>query len=74
MACKSVAEIAGGMGLRSPRQLGLGLRPCSGASAWPTDAHTYPQVARGKGESFRVPLLRRGATHPWSFERATVGL
>ena len=32
----SVAEIAGGMGLRSPQQLALDF-----------DAHTYPQVARG---------------------------
>ena len=53
-----------GMGLRSPQpqQLAFGLRACSGPIARPTDAHTHPQVARRKGESFRVP-----ASQAWVF-------
>ena len=45
MACKSVSEIAGGMGLRSPQQLGLDFAPAQVRSHGLRDAHTYPQVA-----------------------------
>ena len=60
----SVAEIAGGMGLRSsqPQQLALDFAPAQVRSHGLRDAHTYPQVARRKGESFRVP-----ASHAWVY-------
>ena len=55
-----VAEIAGGMGLRSPQpqQLALDFAPAQVRSHGLRDAHTHPQVARRKGESFRVPASR----------------
>ena len=60
----SVAEIAGGMGLRSPQpqQLALDFAPAQVRSHGLRDAHTYPQVARRKGESFRVP-----ASQAWGY-------
>ena len=60
----SVAEIAGGMGLRSPQpqQLGLDFAPAQVRSHGLRDAHTYPLVARRKGASFRVP-----ASQAWGF-------
>ena len=60
----SVAEIAGGMGLRSPQpqQLGLDFAPAQVRSHGIRDAHTYPLVARRKGASFRVP-----ASQAWGF-------
>ena len=60
----SVAEIAGGMGLRSPQpqQLALDFAPAQVRSHGLRDAHTHPQVARRKGESFRVP-----ASQAWVF-------
>ena len=60
----SVAEIAGGMGLRSPQpqQLALDFAPAQVRSHGLRDAHTYPQVARRKGASFRVP-----ASQAWVF-------
>ena len=73
----SVAEIAGGMGLRSPQpqQLALDFAPCSGPIARPTGTRTLIRRLRGARAHPSVsPLLRRGATHPWSFERGTVGL
>ena len=62
MACESVAEIAAGMGLRSPQQLGLDSAPAQVRAHGLRDAHTHPQVARRKGESFRVP-----ASQAWVF-------
>ena len=60
----SVAEIAGGMGLRSPQpqQLALDFAPAQVRSHGLRDAHTYPQVARSQGESFRVP-----ASQAWGY-------
>ena len=60
----TLAEIAGGMGLRSPQpqQLALDFAPAQVRSHGLRDAHTYPQVARRKGESFRVP-----ASQAWGF-------
>ena len=60
----SVAEIAGGMGLRSPQpqQLALDFAPAQVRSHGLRDAHTHPQVARRKGASFRVP-----ASQAWGF-------
>ena len=60
----SVAEIAGGMGLRSPQpqQLALDFAPAQVRSHGLRDAHTYPQVARSQGESFRVP-----ASQAWCY-------
>ena len=60
----SVAEIAGGMGLRSPQpqQLALDFAPAQVRSHGLRDAHTHPQVARRKGESFRVP-----ASQAWGY-------
>ena len=60
----SVAEIAGGMGLRSPQpqQLALDFAPAQVRSHGLRDAHTYPQVARGQGASFRVP-----ASQAWGY-------
>ena len=60
----SVAEIAGGMGLRSPQpqQLALDFAPAQVRSHGLRDAHTYPQVARRKGASFRVP-----ASQAWGY-------
>ena len=60
----SVAEIAGGMGLRSPQpqQLALDFAPAQVRSHGLRDAHTHPQVARRKGASFRVP-----ASQAWVF-------
>ena len=60
----TLAEIAGGMGLRSPQpqQLGLDFVPAQVRSHGLRDAHTHPQVARRKGESFRVP-----ASQAWVF-------
>ena len=60
----TLAEIAGGMGLRSPQpqQLGLDFAPAQVRSHGLRDAHTYPQVARRKGESFRVP-----ASQAWGY-------
>ena len=60
----SVAEIAGGMGLRSPQpqQLALDFAPAQVRSHGLRDAHTYPQVARSQGASFRVP-----ASQAWDY-------
>ena len=60
----SVAEIAGGMGLRSPQpqQLALDFAPATVRSHGLRDAHTYPLVARRKGASFRVP-----ASQAWGY-------
>ena len=60
----SVAEIAGGMGLRSlqPQQLALDFAPAQVRSHGLRDAHTYPQVARRQGASFRVP-----ASQAWGY-------
>ena len=60
----TLAEIAGGAGLRSPQpqQLGLDFVPAQVRSHGLRDAHTYPQVARRKGESFRVP-----ASQAWGY-------
>ena len=60
----SVAEIAGGMGLRSPQpqQLALDFAPAQVRSHGLQDAHTYPQVARSQGASFRVP-----ASQAWGY-------
>ena len=60
----SVAEIAGGMGLRSlqPQQLALDFAPAQVRSHGLWDAHTYPQVARRQGASFRVP-----ASQAWGY-------
>ena len=60
----SVAEIAGGMGLRSPQpqQLALDFAPAQVRSHGLRDAHTYPQVARSQGASFRVP-----ASQAWGY-------
>ena len=60
----TLAEIAGGMGLRSPQpqQLALDFAPAQVRSHGLRDAHTHPQVARRKGESFRVP-----ASQAWVF-------
>ena len=60
----SVAEIAGGMGLRSPQpqQLALDFAPAQVRSHGLRDAHTHPQVARRKGASFRVP-----ASQAWGY-------
>ena len=63
-AVSTLAEIAGGMGLRSPQpqQLALDFAPAQVRSHGLRDAHTYPLVARRKGESFRVP-----ASQAWGF-------
>ena len=60
----SVAEIAGGMGLRSPQpqQLALDFAPAQVRSHGLRDAHTYPQVAQRQGASFRVP-----ASQAWGY-------
>ena len=60
----TLAEIAGDAGLRSPQpqQLGFDFVPAQVRSHGLRDAHTYPQVARRKGESFRVP-----ASHAWVY-------
>ena len=60
----TLAEIAGGAGLRSPQpqQLGLDFAPAQVRSHGLRDAHTYPQVARRKGASFRVP-----ASQAWGY-------
>ena len=60
----SVVEIAGGMGLRSPQpqQLALDFAPARVRSHGLQDAHTYPQVARRQGASFRVP-----ASQAWGY-------
>ena len=60
----SVAEIAGGMGLRSPQpqQLALDFAPAQVRSHGLRDAHIYPQVARRQGASFRVP-----ASQAWGY-------
>ena len=58
----SVAETAGGMGLPSPQQIALDFAPTQVRSHGLRDAHTYPQVARRKGESFRVP-----ASQAWGY-------
>ena len=60
----TLAEIAGGAGLRSPQpqQLGLDFAPAQVRSHGLRDAHTYPLVAPRKGESFRVP-----ASHAWVY-------
>ena len=60
----SVAEIAGGMGLRSPQpqQLALDFAPAQVRSHGLRDAHTYPLVAPRKGASFRVP-----ASQAWGY-------
>ena len=60
----SVAEIAGGMGLRSPQpqQLALDFAPAQVRSHGLRDAHTYPQVAQRQGASFRVRLPILGAS------------
>ena len=60
----SVVEIAGGMGLRSPQpqQLALDFAPAQVRSHGLRDAHTYPQVARRQGASFRVP-----ASQAWGY-------
>ena len=72
----SVAEIAGGMGLRSPQpqQLALDFAPAQVRSHG-YGTRTLIRRLRGARAHLSVsPLLRRGATHPWSFERGTVGL
>ena len=53
----SAAEIAGGMGLRSPQQLGLDFAPAQVRSHGLRDAHTYPHVAPHKGTSFSCPCF-----------------
>ena len=60
----TLAEIAGGAGLRSPQpqQLGLDFAPAQVRSHGLRAAHTYPLVARSKGESFRVH-----ASQAWDF-------
>ena len=60
----TLAEIAGGAGLRSPQpqQLGFDFAPAQVRSHGLRDAHTYPLVAPRKGESFRVP-----ASHAWGY-------
>ena len=60
----SAAEIAGGMGLRSPQpqQLGLDFAPARVRAHGLRDAHTYPLVAPHKGASFRVP-----ASQAWGY-------
>ena len=60
----SAAEIAGGMGLRSPQpqQLGLDFAPAQVRAHGLRDAHTYPLVAPHQGESFRVP-----ASQAWGY-------
>ena len=52
------------MGLRSPQpqQLALDFAPAQVRSHGLRDAHTYPQVARGQGASFRVP-----ASQAWGY-------
>ena len=52
------------MGLRSPQpqQLALDFAPAQVRSHGLRDAHTYPQVARRKGASFRVP-----ASQAWGY-------
>ena len=47
----TLAEIAGGMGLRSPQpqQLGLDFVPAQVRSHGLRDAHTYPQVSPDRG-------------------------
>ena len=52
------------MGLRSPQpeQLALDFAPAQVRAHGLRDAHTYPLVARGKGESFRVP-----ASQAWGY-------
>ena len=62
MACKSVTQIAEGMGLRSPQQLALDFAPTQVRSHGLQDAHTHPLVARRKGVSFRVP-----ASQAWGY-------
>ena len=54
----------GGMGLRSPQpqQLALDFAPAQVRSHGLRDAHTYPQVARRQGASFRVP-----ASQAWGY-------
>ena len=53
----SAAEIAGGMGLRSPQpqQLGLDFAPARVRAHGLRDAHTYPLVAPRKGASLPCP-------------------
>ena len=60
----NVAEIAEGMGLRSPQpqQLALDFAPAQVRAHGLRDAHTHPLVARRKGASFRVP-----ASRAWGF-------
>ena len=67
MACKSVAESAGGMGLQSPQQLGLDFAPDKLRSHGLRDAHTYPLVSPDRGKvqrSFRVH-----ASQAWDYPR-----
>ena len=69
-------QIAGGMGLRSPQQLGLDFVPAQVRSHGLRDAHTYPQVSPDCGKvqsSFRVhasqaweyPSLELRAGNSW---------
>ena len=70
MACKSVAEIAGGMGLQSPQQLGLDFAPAKVRSHGLRDAHTYPLVSPDRGKvqrSFRVH-----ASQAWDYPRIEI--
>ena len=49
-------------GRRKPQQLALDFAPAQVRSHGLRDAHTYPQVARGQGASFRVP-----ASQAWGY-------
>ena len=57
MALESVTKTARRI-LRAPRQLGLDFAPAQVREHGLQDAHTYPQVARQRGESFRVPAAQ----------------
>ena len=68
----TLAEIAGGAGLRSPQpqQLGLDFVPAQVRSHGLRDAHTYPQVSPDRGKvqrSFRVH-----ASQAWDYPRIEI--
>ena len=58
----SVAETAGGMGLPSPQQIALDFAPTQVRSHGLRDAHTYPQVARRKGEKAGLVQVGKAET------------
>ena len=71
----TLAEIAGGAGLRSPQPQQLASTSCllrSDRTAYGTRTLTR-RLHGARANPSVSPLLTRGSTHPWSFERGTVG-